>query len=73
MIYDTAQIILFKNEYLEKLKKSSVKVSLNPYHKGRHDAWAKDVLGDAEYSFMYPILIQNEDDAMDNGYFLAGN
>lgn len=72
-ILSTEEMIRFKNYYKEELKKGSVKVALPQEHIDRHDVWAFDVLGNAEFAFMYPILIHNEEDANENGYFVAGS
>jgi hypothetical protein len=71
-VLTTEEIIRFKDRYIEALKKNSIKVSLSPHHRDRHDVWAYEVLGNSEFVFMYPILIHNEDDAMENGYFITG-
>ena len=73
MVLSEDEMMKFKERYLKELQKGAIKVSLSPQHRDRHDVWAYEVLGNAEFLFMYPILIHNEDDAMENGYFVAGD
>lgn len=67
----TEEMIVFKKKYLELVKVSSVKVILTPYEAKRKDLWAKNVFGSSEYSFMFSVLIPNEDHAKEYGYEIA--
>lgn len=64
-------ILLFKEAYAEAMKRDRVKVKLTPYHASRHDAWAVEIFGNAEYAFMYDTLVHNERHAMKDGFFVA--
>ena len=66
------EIIAFKKQYSGLMKEKQVKVKLTPYEARRHDAWANNIFGSSEYAFMWDILIHNEEDALENGYYIAG-
>ncbi|MFT7880434.1 MAG: hypothetical protein ABXS91_08580 [Sulfurimonas sp.] len=71
MILTIEEMMVFKKNYIELMKKSAVKVQLTPYHVKNNDAWAYDVFGSAEYSFMFDVLIHNVDHALEFGYDIA--
>ena len=61
-------ILDFKNRYMEKLKESPKKMTLTIDDVERKDAWSYKVFGDAEYAFMFDILIPNVEYALTYGY-----
>ena len=67
----TENMITFKKDYLNLLKKKSRKIILTPYEARRHDAWAENIFGSSEYSFMFEVLISNVDHAKTYGYEIA--
>ncbi|WP_294959194.1 hypothetical protein [Sulfurovum sp.] len=67
----TEEMMRFKKNYLEKLSENSRKVILTPYEARRKDAWAENLFGSSEYSFMFSVLVHNVDNAKENGYEVA--
>ena len=67
----TVKMMLCKKDYLYLLKKNSKKVILTAHEARRHDAWAENVFGSSEYSFMFNVLISNADHAKEYGYEIA--
>jgi len=61
-------ILNFKDKYMQKVKESPTKKRLTVYEVERVDAWAVGVFGDAEYAFMFDILIPNIEHALTYGY-----
>jgi hypothetical protein len=53
---------------MEKLKESPKKMTLTIDDVERKDAWAYKVFGDAEYAFMFDVLIPNVEYALTFGY-----
>jgi hypothetical protein len=61
-------IIDFKYKYMEKVKETPSKAKLTINDIERKDSWAFKVFGDAEYAFMFDILIPNVEYALSYGY-----
>lgn len=71
MILSPENMMLFKKNYIERMKKRAVKVILTPYEAKNQDAWAYNIFGSAEYAFMFDVLINNVDFALEYGYDIA--
>ena len=67
----TEEMIVFKKDYLNLIKKNSAKVILTAHEARRHDAWAENIFGSSEYLFMFDVLISNVDHAKEYGYEIA--
>jgi len=68
MILTPENMMRFKEKYTEALSTNSRLVRLTPYEARNRDYWAKRVFGNAEYSFMFDVLIPNIDHALEYGY-----
>lgn len=71
MLLTAEDMMIFKKNYLERMKKNAIKVTLTPYDARNQDAWAYNVFGSAEYAFMFDVLIPNVDFALEYGYDIA--
>lgn len=67
----TEEMIAFKSEYMRLLSTSNLKVILTHHEAKRHDFWAEKIFGSSEYAFMYDVIVHNEIDALENGYYIA--
>jgi hypothetical protein len=67
----TEEMMKFKKNYLDRLSKNSKKIILVPPESRRRDAWSQNVFGSSEYTFMFDVLIPNEEHAKEYGYDIA--
>ena len=66
MVYSVDEMILIKKRYLVDEPKEIIGLSYE--HEHRRDKWALDILGSAEFTFMFSILISNINYAKIFGY-----
>ncbi|NOR58040.1 MAG: hypothetical protein GQ474_05905 [Sulfurimonas sp.] len=71
MILSTEEMLIFKANYLARMKKNSVKILLTYFESHHQDAWSFKVFGSAEYAFMFDVLIPNIEYAIEEGYEVA--